>query len=159
MFSTSYFVFSYHPVSPPIFSHLWIRAAPPFGIPRTAGRGTSEESSSAGGQLLQRLRNHLRNLDRDTQLRPQWGLKVKCKRRMNEERGKMKSLLHHGTSQVRQNWLRWESSCQMLFFLFSYLITPKYHCMSAVVACLLETGEQNSTTHHFLQYMAHQMVF
>jgi len=127
MFSTSYFVFSYHPVSPPIFSHLWIRAAPPIGIPRTAGRGTSEESSRADGELLQRLSNHLGNLDRDTQLSLQWSLKDECKRRMNEERGKMKSLLHHGTSQIRQNWL-------------SYLITPKYHCMSAVVACLLETG-------------------
>jgi len=128
MFSASYFLFSYQPVSSPLFSHLRIRAAPPIGIPRTAGRGTSEESSSELGKLLQCLRNHLRNLDRDTQLRHQWSLKDECKRRMKEERGKMKSLLlHHGTSQIRQNWL-------------SYLITPKYHCMSAVVACLLETG-------------------
>jgi len=125
MFSTSYFVFSYQPVSPPIFSHLRIRAAPPIGIPCTAQRRTSAESSWARWKLFQRLCNHLPNLDGKTPIMKPPRTNVRDV--WMKQRGKMKSLLHHGTSQIRQNWL-------------SYLITPKYHCMSAVVACLLETG-------------------
>jgi len=66
MFSASYFLFSCQPVSPPIFPHLWIWTTPRIRVPRTAGRGALEESSSEREQLLKkRLRKHLRNLDPD----------------------------------------------------------------------------------------------
>ena len=66
MFSASYFLFSCQPVSSPIFPHLWIWATPRIRVPRTAGRGTIEESSSEREQLLKkRLRKYLRNLDLD----------------------------------------------------------------------------------------------
>ena len=154
MFSASYFVFSHQPVSPPIFAHLRIRATPPLRISRTAGRGTSEESSSERGQLLQQcLRNHLPNLDRDTQLRHQWSLEEECKRRMKEERGKMKSLLHHGTSQIRQNWLRWEKYCLVVIFA---LQLSDHSEMSLHVCCSgLLTRNRWIKQHHTSFYCTH----
>jgi len=85
MFSASYFLFSCQPVSPPIFPHLWIRATPRIRVPRTAGRGAIEETSSEREQLLKkRLFKYLRNLDPDL---AQKSLGDECERGMKDDKG------------------------------------------------------------------------
>ena len=96
MFSASYFLFSCQPVSPPIFPHLWIWATPRIRVPRTAGRGAIEESSSEREQLLKkRLRKHLRNLDPDVAQGKEEGMSVKEEWKIKGEEEEVYYIMEH----------------------------------------------------------------